>query len=616
MNLIFKKIRLKNFFSFEDETFIFDDFGFTLVKGQNKNTLDNAISNGSGKSTIFNGICFALTGETAQGINSGVENIYGDPNDCYVELDFSIDKDIFKIIRYKTPKPDLKIIINGEDRSGKGIRDSSKLLSTYIPDINKEMIGGIIILGQGLPQRFSNNNPAGRKEILEKLTKSDFMIQSIKDLLERRKSELEYILRTQEDTLLKTNSELNSYSKMLKNYYNSLDEYNSIDFNSELSLRKTIKTLGDEIKLNREKKSKIEEELSIINNKLLEKIDLNQKEYNNKIEEINSSLLGLSGDIHSNEFEIKSTNSTIKNYESMNGVCPTCGQKLPDNMIINVDQYKDKLSELKQRKQELKRREKELTDNKIKLLEDSDVSKTNITNEYKIKSDNLSSELNSINDYIFRLNDEFVNTNNKLTNIVNKKNHYDNILSYVKEAESKIKELNSTIDITNKSINDSKKHIRVVMDLISIAKREFRGVLLTSIIEYINKRVQYYSKKVFNHSNLSFKLNDNYIDVTYCDRLYENLSGGEKTKCDIIIQLALRDLLSDIINIRSNIIVFDEVFDALDSIGCEKIINLLFNELKDISSVYIITHRLDLPISNDNTITVIKDENGLSHIIK
>ena len=176
MTLIFKKIRLKNFFSFEDETFYFDDFGFTLIRGQNKNGKDGALSNGSGKSTIFNGICFALTGETAQGISSNVENIFGDPNNCFVELTFSVDEDEYVITRYKTPRPDLKIIINGEDKSGKGIRDSSKLLSGYLPDITEEMIGGIIILGQGLPQRFSNNNPAGRKEILEKLTKSDFMI--------------------------------------------------------------------------------------------------------------------------------------------------------------------------------------------------------------------------------------------------------------------------------------------------------------------------------------------------------------------------------------------------------------------------------------------------------
>ena len=616
MNLVFKKIRLKNFFSFADETFIFNDFGFTLVKGQNKNTIDGAISNGSGKSTIFNGICFALTGETAQGISSNVENIFSDPNNCFVELTFSIDGDNFVITRYKTPKPDLKIIINGEDKSGKGIRDSSKLLSNYIPDISKEMLGGIIILGQGMPQRFSNNNPAGRKEILEKLTKSDYMIQSIKDLLERRKEELEYSLRTNEDNLLKNDSELKSYSRMLKNYYVSLEEYNSIDFNNEKSLRSELFSIESDLNIKKSLKKELELKLSKINDESLKEISNNQKIYDEQIEVINSKLVLLSGSIHSNEFEIKAVKTDIKKYESMNGICPTCGQKLPDNMIIDLTEYNDKLEKLKLDKKELKTNEKELNDSKVELLKNRDKSKEAIILKYKEYSNEISSKLNTINSDLFTLNDEYVTITNKLTSIINKKTHYDSILSYIKDAESKIATLKSSIEELNKLILETKRHIRAVMDLISIAKREFRGVLLSSVIEYINSRVKYYANKVFNNTNLSFELNENYIDVTYCGRLYENLSGGEKTRCDIIIQLALRDLLSDIINIRSNIIVFDEVFDALDSLGCEKIINLLYNELKDISSVYIITHRLDLPISNDNIITVIKDDNGLSHIIK
>lgn len=56
--------------------------GYTIVSGKNSMDTDGAVSNGSGKSSIFNAICFALTGETAQGLSNNVENIYTDPNDC------------------------------------------------------------------------------------------------------------------------------------------------------------------------------------------------------------------------------------------------------------------------------------------------------------------------------------------------------------------------------------------------------------------------------------------------------------------------------------------------------------------------------------------------------
>lgn len=616
MNLEFKKIRLKNFLSFADETFTFDDFGFSLVQGQNKNSKDGALSNGSGKSTLFNGICFALTGETAQGVSSNIENIFADPNDCFVELNLKVDNDEFIITRYKTPRPDLKIIINGEDKSGKGIRDSSKLLSSYLPDITPEMLGGVIILGQGLPRKFSNNTPAGRKEVLEKLTKSDFMIQSIKDLLEKRKEELDILLRSSEDDLLKLNTEINTYEKLIIDCKKSLDEFKDIDLENESLLNEKLinnKEFLHKLELD---KNTLETNYKSLQSDSLDNLNNIQLKYESKIEELNQKLVKLSGNIHIKNYELKSLKSEIKKHENSNGVCPTCGQKLPDNMLIDVSELKEKLNNLQQEISNYKLEEEQASEEKINLINAKDAERSKYSESTKLDLDNASSQLTKIQNQIITINNDCFNISKKLDNIKRKREQYDNILLNIDEYNNHISELNISVNTINKKIVDVKRHIRVVMDLISIAKREFRGVLLSNIIKFINKQVKKYAIKVFNNDNFSFELNENHIDVMYCGRLYENLSGGEKTRCDIIIQLALRDLLSEIINIHSNIIVFDEVFDALDALGCEKVINLLFNELKDVSSVYIITHRNDLPISNDNIILVTKDNNGISHIIK
>ena len=65
MTIVFKRVRLHNFMSFEDAELDLNEMGNILVTGRNYCKLDNAYSNGSGKSSIFNGICFALTGETS-----------------------------------------------------------------------------------------------------------------------------------------------------------------------------------------------------------------------------------------------------------------------------------------------------------------------------------------------------------------------------------------------------------------------------------------------------------------------------------------------------------------------------------------------------------------------
>ena len=139
--------------------------GYVLVNGINNNPDDNAKSNGTGKSSLFSAISWALTGLTVSG-SKEVANIHTEGTTS-VELEFSVDNHVYAITRTKNPS-NLKIFIDGEDKSGKGIRDTEKLLAEYLPDITHSLLNSVIILGQGLPQNFPNNSPSGRKDVLEK----------------------------------------------------------------------------------------------------------------------------------------------------------------------------------------------------------------------------------------------------------------------------------------------------------------------------------------------------------------------------------------------------------------------------------------------------------------
>ena len=67
MKIKFEKVVLHNFLSFGDAELTLSDRGYSVVKGVNNNPKDSAISNGSGKSSIWSAISYALTGETIQG---------------------------------------------------------------------------------------------------------------------------------------------------------------------------------------------------------------------------------------------------------------------------------------------------------------------------------------------------------------------------------------------------------------------------------------------------------------------------------------------------------------------------------------------------------------------
>ena len=213
MKIIFNNLKLNNFMSFEEAEINLNKVGYFIVNGINNNKEDSASSNGSGKSTLFEALCWALTGETIRGTKD-VSNIYTKTGAC-VELDFSIDGDDYKIIRKKDPSS-LFFFVNGEDKSGKGIRDTEKIIEQYLPDLTSSLIGSVIVLGQGLPQRFTNNSPSGRKEVLEKLSKSNFMIADLKDRVSNRKTDLNQRLRTCEDNILINQNNLDNAKTIIE----------------------------------------------------------------------------------------------------------------------------------------------------------------------------------------------------------------------------------------------------------------------------------------------------------------------------------------------------------------------------------------------------------------
>ena len=131
----------------------------------------------------------------------------------------------------------------------------------------------------------------------------------------------------------------------------------------------------------------------------------------------------------------------------------------------------------------------------------------------------------------------------------------------------------------------------------------------------MNNRVKEYSQDIFDKESVEFILDGNNILIKYDGRDYENLSGGERQKVDLIVQFAIRDMLSSYRGFSSSLLVLDEIFDNLDSLGCSKVIDFISKRLSDVDSIYIISHHSDeLNIPVDNILHVIKDKEGNSTI--
>jgi DNA repair exonuclease SbcCD ATPase subunit len=626
MNIKFEKVVIHNFLSFGDAELTLTERGYCVVKGVNNNPQDSALSNGSGKSSIWSAISYALTGETIQGLRSNIVNI-NSTDGCFVKLFFTVDGNQYEVTRYKeypSIGTDLKILINGKDMSGKGIRESQELLSQYLPDLNTDLIGSVIILGQGLPHKFSNHSPSGRKEVLEKLSKSDFMIQDIKNRIESRSITLLTNRRTLEDKILSQSSQLSVYESQQRTLSEELSKLSvSVDYDSLIKEKQqeldrvTIRHANYQGRMDSftTRLNYLNESLNAESVKKVEHISLKSQERQTKLEPMKEQLANLNASIRSLEVE-------LAKLKSVTDVCPTCGQKIPgalkpdtsgqDKQYLEYHAQRDKLSgEIVQYNLEF---DKEVAEYNKQF--DLDVSKI------REEISKVNQEIHQLQfaplDNINYLNGLKLGLSNEITSLTSDKN---NLLDNQKKLSNKLEEL--TIKIEQMKVDSAKdtsskeelqRHIEVVNKMNSLVKRDFRGFLLSSVIDFIDRKAKEYALEVFGTSELNFKLDGNDIDISYCGKAFENLSGGEKQRVDLIIQFAVRDMMSQYLSFTSNILVLDEIFDSLDIKGTTNVLNLISKKLNDVESIFIISHNESLEIPYDDMIIVTKDEKGVSKI--
>ena len=623
MKIQFKHIDIENFMSIGQASVDLDKNGFIFIKGINKNKLDNAQSNGAGKSTLINAICWTMTGKTLSGVTTNVVNMFT-TGDCTCTLTFTIDNLDFVISRARTRanKGQLKIFINGEDKSGKTITDSQKILESYLPDITIEFLGNVILLGQGLPYKFSNNTPSGRKELLENLSKSNYMIDDLKDRINQREQDLNRVLTDCTFELTKQTTTLNLTKDILTKELEKQNKLKSCD-----DIKNSINVIKNELERIEESKAidnKAKNTIDVAIKNLTDKRNYIINEYENKInnflQETTSKKESILDRLYQLNYRIKQVEVEYNNLNSIKDVCPTCGQRIP-NVQKDLKQIEAKEKELNLLKIDFNATQKEkntyttfVEENKLALQ----TERNSLLNDTDADIKSSTEELEKYNSNIANLEQSV--TKNK----IELAKYEEELIKYNKdktELEQSIAQHNSTIINTEALIEDLNKKKDNILERLAINKkmltavqRDFRGYLLSNVISYIDNKSKDYCNEVFKTDLINICLNGNDIEIKYANKDYLNLSGGEKAKVDLIIQLAIRAMLCEFLQFSCNILCVDECFDNLDYQGTQEILELLTNKLDDVKAIYIISHHEDLDISYDEEIVIEKDEKGVSRI--
>ncbi len=484
-NIIFYDLELRNFLSYGNNTTKINlNFNKpSLIIGKNYDSVvdGNIESNGAGKSSIINALCYCLYDETLSKIESknNLINIYNEKN-MVVSLTFSVGNTYYKISRYRKCKSRggngvsiLKFkdssLAEYEDITPDSIINSNKFIEDVL-GITFNSFSRIVVFSASyqpflsLPR--SSTSGANQRDILEEVfgltilsKKADVLKENIKNKkieMEKNIVLLNEILRQKkitENELVEYNSKLIEWENK-KNY--SIEKIekektiiSKIDFKKQKDILNELATFN-QLKNNISQNIKnIKSEIDNFNNILSSKNswELNKnskiKQLSTKLEELKQIDFEL---IENNLEKIKKLNEEYKEIEK--------------NTTINFNNCKKKDSELNKMEQDLI------------LLKDSKCPycKQHYNSEDSIKNveDNiieLKSEIKEINETMFNSIIQLDKIKNELSILKEKTNNYNSIQDLIKDRElflqlgnelkMKESEMNPYLEMYNKLNIDS-----------------------------------------------------------------------------------------------------------------------------------------------------------------
>lgn len=647
MNIKFTSIELSGFRSIDQAKISLDNQGIVIVKGINEYE-DNATSNGSGKSSIFEGIIYALFEETSSGEKDVENRILC--NGFTIKLEFIVDNITYTIYREgKKGKTSVILYKDNVDISARTKSETNKLILSIL-GISKSIFLDTIFLSQNAVTNLASLQPTARRERLEVLTNTDYTITLFKDKVREQQSLYEDQCNNLQSSLSKLQGNKESLQQQLTEINYKIEEVNRQIAQRDLlgnidSINNEIEVTNKNIEIQKDDLKNKEEEIEVIQKEITDFIQTGNEDNQLKIEQcekinnLKKDLDNNNNSINLNNYQIEQSNNNIdkekREIEKIKNsdTCPTCGRKyenINEEHINNIIKEHEDLINLELQKQMDYKNSNEGFYNNIKDIE------SRISDEQTI--------LNEIDNRIYLFNEELRAKENKRTlrtsekqtinNNINVLNNHLNELQFKKDQilsfkvgnkeefekmqidiQSKILDIEKEVNEINLNYNKTLDLVNTAKHMIQLITKEFRTYLLQNSLKYLNKTLENYSRQLFSNDGDVIKIeeNDTKLDITLGNASYESLSGGERTRVNIALLLAQKSLAQMIGNISCNIIILDEILGYCDGQAETVVIDLITKELDSLESIYMVSHK-EIPIGYDKELIIIKDKSGLSKI--
>lgn len=623
--MIVKRLRLTNFLAHENREFTFNQ-PIIVICG----------NNGKGKSSIFQAITLALFKQQERG-NLDDLITYG-KDWCEVELEFVIGDDNY-LVRYEKKRSQTPV--HTLSKNNQVITETTTATVNYIKSLLNVDYDGLVssvFSPQGKLGYITGLKPDARKEVLSTflgigaLLKTSAKARDIRYELTTKKERVKGMLDV-------TNAQLQGIRKQLESPATGLEqkicqltrEYDEvvqqIERNAQsaatsqklVQIEKTItntKSMIDRLLAEMQTIQSLNlQELESSYNKLGQEksaIQKNKQEFIKSMEEAYKNVLKI-------RTQVESIESSIKRISQLSQ-CPTCFRSITDddkkwlvmkmtdnksNLTAQLEQWNSAYLEAQKKVTELDQKvgqlEKQLSDistlvNKARVEENYKKALQQLYTQYaeqKVQFDQLKQQVKDFDPVSYQV-------------LLQKKVHIQNDLESAKakiaarkvneETEKKLKDdltryYNSLLYYTNE-VNDYK--------LIEDAYSE-QGII-THIIKKTVWKIETLTNRILSllspGLSVSLLVDQKHLDVQVSTQkatiLYEQCSGGERSKVDLALRLALAILMQNSRGGKLQTLFIDEATANMDTEGRQNFIEVLKFLQSFFKRILIITHQDDM----------------------
>ncbi|MCB3624924.1 AAA family ATPase [Klebsiella pneumoniae] len=636
----FLTLEVENFMALANAKVELDQRGLVLIQGVNAGD-SSAASNGAGKSTLMNSLMWCIYGETSHGVKGDDVLSTGHEKNCRVKVTIEDEGKRYAIIRHRKHKEfKNRLIVRGED--GDMTKGKDSLTQEFVERLigaSKEVFMASIYASQEAMPDLPGMSDKNLKTIVEEAAGVDRLTKAYAIARERAnaaaarmettKTKMDACLSLVESAQNELESAKTSSEAWERDRNERLDVARADLVGAEVTLTEVemeLRSLPEQIRDTENAIGKEREKLA------------SKEEHDAKLVKVRGAITDIRASIRITEniqkevmqraraFKVKAEEVNTKVGEP----CPTCGKAycVEDLSTVKesfVEQARSEISQAQASATSVAKYQEHLE--KALKIESSLVASTPDVSAIISRIEQLTKELGTLRHRekeVVAVEALVARARSEVDRITKEINPF---LAVIKRHEESLAANKSNYGVLKTEL----KNIQEQALLLDKARLVYspagvRSHILTSVTPFLNAQTAEYLNTLSDgnivaewstmESTKKGEWRDKFnisVRKIGASKTFQTLSGGEKRKVRIACSLALQDLVASRASKNIELFIGDEIDDALDTAGLERLMGILEAKARERGTVMIISHK-EMKSWFRETITVEVKE-GRSYVV-